>query len=222
LIEGIGCFLAIVVVVVAPLAIKKLLKQFLVKREGADVQVRAARIHSALGRLSRKEGDRPALEEISSAVGNGRWLLNPAMRAQTDLWRRALDFSFKNLDTADGREVLEKLVVPLALSLTFEPSSFLEKVAGAVQENPNRPDVHRALEDALQAIPKGKITSEQSEWLYHRILEIVKLQPSEADIAVLALDIGRWHCSRSRPDGKVTVYDEQMLQNDIAVRRGGA
>jgi len=217
LIEGIGCFLAIVVVVVTPLVVKALIE----KRRGRDVRVRAARIHSALGRLSRKEGDLLALEEISTVVGNGRWLLNPAMRAQTDLWSRALGFAFNNIGTVDGRRVLETLVVPLTSSLIFEPSSFLRETVKVIRENPNRRDIHGAVEEALRAMPKARITPGQSEWLYHRALEIVKQQPAEADVAVLALGIGRWHCSRARPDGKVTVYDEQMIQNDIAVRRAG-
>jgi hypothetical protein len=218
LIEGFGCLVVLVVILGAGVAINI----STAKRNAADVHVRVARIHTALGRLSHRPGSQAALDAISSAVGDGQWLLRPAVRTHSDMWSRALIAAFGSLSTADGRRVLERLVVPLASSSIFDPSSFLQRTAEAVSANPDRRDIHEALLNAIRAIPRDRIAMNQSEWLYQQMLGFVKQKPSQADVAVLTLDIGRWHCSRTRADGKVTVYDEQMIQNDIAVRRAGS
>lgn len=198
------------------------IRDFMAKRSEDEVRLRAARIHTALGRLSRNSGDQAALATISEAVGDRAWMLRPDMRKQLDLWGRALGFAFSNIGTPEGRRVLEGLVVPLASSSIFGASSFLQKVTEAIRNNPDRRDIHEALRKAIQAVPEHRIATNQSEWLYRQMLDIVKQQPNQTDIAVLTLDLGRWHCSRVRPDRRVTVYDEQMIQNDIAVRRAGS
>ena len=216
--ETIGCLVVLVASAVAVVA----LKDFITKQGAADVRVRAARIHSALGRLSHKPGDQVALDAIGSAVGDRQWLLRPSVRAESDLWVRAIGFAFANVGTSDGQRVLERLVVPLAPTSLFDAVEFLKKAVEAVRQYPDRRDVHAAVRNAVLAIPRIRIGLSQSEWLYQQMLELVKEEPKKADVAVLALDFGRWHCSRMRPDGKVTVYDEQMIQNDIAVRRAGS
>lgn len=189
-------------------------------RGDADARMRAARLHSALGRLRWRPGDQSALKEISSAVGDGRWMLGPTAHTQFDLWNRAVDFAFANIGTDDGKEVLQRFVVPLSCNSNLDLGRFLRKAVEAVQENADRRDIHRALQGVLQSIPR--IALNQSEWLYQEILKMVRKAPHNPDLAVLALEVGRWHCSRTRPDKRVTVYDEQMIQNDIAVRRAGS
>lgn len=216
--DGLGCIVAFVALSLAIVA----LFIFVYRRSVPEVRVRAARLHSALGRLSHRPGDQAALEEIVSAVSNGQWLLRDDVSTQSDLWRRAVGFAFANVATTDGQRVLTQLVVPLSSSSIFNAGDFLSKTVEAVRLNPDRRVVHDVLRNAVRAIPRIRIGLNQGEWFYQQLLELVKQQPNNPDVAVFALDMGRWHCSRMRPEGQVTVYDEQMIQNDIAVRRAGS
>ncbi|MGA1601805.1 MAG: hypothetical protein ACO4CG_05910 [Prochlorothrix sp.] len=62
---------------------------------------------------------------------------------------------------------------------------------------------------------KGKLSS---ELFYNAALQILEENPGTISLKQYALDIGRWHYSLDRPDKKVTIYDEQAIQNDILVR----
>jgi len=57
-----------------------------------------------------------------------------------------------------------------------------------------------------------------SKSFYDKALKILNENPDIISLKQYALEVGRWHCSIARPDGKVTVYDEQSIQNDILVR----
>lgn len=57
-----------------------------------------------------------------------------------------------------------------------------------------------------------------SQFFYDTALEILQDNPEEIALKQYALEVGRWHYSIIRPDGKVTIYDEQSIQNDILVR----
>lgn len=59
-----------------------------------------------------------------------------------------------------------------------------------------------------------------AERVYQEILAILELAPDDIGARDLALKVGRWHCSRFRPDNKLTIYDEQAIQNDLLVRCG--
>ncbi|MEB3356542.1 MAG: hypothetical protein VKK04_07430 [Synechococcales bacterium] len=53
---------------------------------------------------------------------------------------------------------------------------------------------------------------------YEAALDILQQHPDQLSLKKYALEVGRWHYSLVRPDGKVTIYDEQSIQNDILVR----
>ncbi len=53
---------------------------------------------------------------------------------------------------------------------------------------------------------------------YDTALGILALHPEELSLKQYVLDVGRWYYSILRPDGRITVYDEQAIQNDIIVR----
>ncbi len=64
-------------------------------------------------------------------------------------------------------------------------------------------------------------TSDQnisSRDVYNTALQILEQNPEQTSLKQYALEVGRWHYSIVRPDGKVTIYDEQSIQNDILVR----
>ena len=58
--------------------------------------------------------------------------------------------------------------------------------------------------------------------LYQLALGLVQDHPDESNVRVLALEFGRLSNGLTRPDGRVTIYDEQAIQNDIQARTGDA
>lgn len=54
--------------------------------------------------------------------------------------------------------------------------------------------------------------------IYKAALDILSQHPDQIPLKQYALEVGRWHYAIQRPDRKVTIYDEQAIQNDIAVR----
>lgn len=57
-----------------------------------------------------------------------------------------------------------------------------------------------------------------SKDMYDASLEILSEHPEQLALKQYALEVGRWHFGIQRPGRKVTIYDEQAIQNDIAVR----
>jgi hypothetical protein len=67
---------------------------------------------------------------------------------------------------------------------------------------------------ASEKIKRGMFRSQEA---YAMALRILEHHPSEPKAKQFVLDIGRWHFAKIR-GGKVTIYDEQAIQNDISVR----
>jgi hypothetical protein len=61
-------------------------------------------------------------------------------------------------------------------------------------------------------------TPAEAMWLYQRTLEAISMSAGEPALKLLALQVGRIAHGKARPDGRVTVYDEQAMANDIAAR----
>jgi hypothetical protein len=60
--------------------------------------------------------------------------------------------------------------------------------------------------------------SNLAQSFYNTALHILALHPEELSLKQYVLNVGRWYYSILRPDGKITIYDEQAIQNDIIVR----
>jgi hypothetical protein len=54
--------------------------------------------------------------------------------------------------------------------------------------------------------------------IYDKSLQILENNPDVSSVKQFVLLVGRWHFSKSRVYGKVSIYDEQRIQNDILVR----
>ena len=61
-------------------------------------------------------------------------------------------------------------------------------------------------------------TKDATQRMYNTSLTMLANNPSDQNIKILALDLGRLHYKVSRPDNAVTIYDEEAIQNDISVR----
>lgn len=92
-------------------------------------------------------------------------------------------------------------------------ASFLERF----QIAPLDEDLHAEFRDFYWHLPK-KEGDALGERFYQLALHAVANHPQSVLIRPFALEVGRWHKGRLRPDGNVTIYDEQALQNDIVVR----
>ena len=117
----------------------------------------------------------------------------------------SLEYILTTLDTfskSDLKSLIGSAIIPL---LKLKPLD--ERVRASV------------FSYTKKAIPKITSSNEiSSKSLYEAALEILQQHPEQISLKQYALDVGRWHCSVSRPDGKVTIYDEQSIQNDIVVR----
>lgn len=72
---------------------------------------------------------------------------------------------------------------------------------------------------AQRAISRSALSTQvPSKAFYDAALDILQQHPDQTSLKKYALEVGRWHYSISRPDGKVTIYDEQSIQNDLLVR----
>ena len=71
---------------------------------------------------------------------------------------------------------------------------------------------------AQKSISPTLSTQVLSKAFYAAALDILQQHPEQTSLKQYALEVGRWHYSIARPDGKVTIYDEQSMQNDILVR----
>lgn len=72
--------------------------------------------------------------------------------------------------------------------------------------------------DSVASIFTNKFSPLDSSILYSHALEILEKNPTQKQLKIFSLEVGRWHYGKVRKDGKVTIYDEQATQNDINVR----
>ena len=67
----------------------------------------------------------------------------------------------------------------------------------------------------IKAVGQNDLSSKE---IYDAALEVLSQHPDQISLKQYALEVGRWHHSIQRLDRKVTIYDEQAINNDIAVR----
>jgi hypothetical protein len=77
-----------------------------------------------------------------------------------------------------------------------------------------RPETLVVLIDHI--VPSGG--QDGAEWLYRRALDELQIRPKDLAFRALVLHVGRLSYSFGRVDKRPTIYDEQAIANDIAVR----
>jgi hypothetical protein len=169
--------------------------------------------------LTTSPDHKPTLDRIVAATAGNFWVPHVANEPARDLWNEALRFGFTHIRLPSGETVLYRILVPLSSSPVHDVRQVMSAVHQAIADNPANRHIHHIILNCLRAMTVEPI---QQRWLYDRVLDLVQQSPSSVDLSVLALEVGRWYLGKSRPDGRVTVYDESAIQNDIAVRRGMA
>jgi hypothetical protein len=115
-------------------------------------------------------------------------------------------------DTASRDELLSLLYYEQAAAYRTLPK-VLEWLSGMIHDNePGQ------LATVMAIVNQRYFSPEQIAWLYHRSLESVRASKGDPTLKALALQIGRISYASSRPDRRPTIYDEQAIANDIAVR----
>jgi hypothetical protein len=209
-----------IVVALALLGFAILLNQ----RQRAKSRERAAehlaevtdRLLALVGRLDGSPCDQSVARKIVESAGEAGWVPGDFYQPSRDLWDRALRYSVDHLDDACGRAVAYRVLVPLASSPVGDQAQLVRSLHEALTRNPTSRALHEVLMNCLRAL---EIAPSQSQWLYDRTLDLLQRAATSSELAVLALEIGRWHLGRLRPGGAVSIYDEQAIHNDIAVRR---
>jgi hypothetical protein len=115
-------------------------------------------------------------------------------------------------DTSSRDELLSLLYYEQTAAYRTLPK-VLDWLAGMIHNNdPGQ------LATVTAVVSRNYFTSAQTTWLYQRSLESVQASKGDPAIKTLALQIGRLSYASSRPDRRPTIYDEQAIANDIAVR----
>jgi hypothetical protein len=103
-----------------------------------------------------------------------------------------------------------------------------DNLLAELKEPPLNLDLHTRILESLQEVdlPSDFASLMMAQVLggvfYTRALEIVAEYPESSPARQFALEVGRWHYSRGREEGRPTIYDEQAIQNDIMVRSSAA
>ena len=92
----------------------------------------------------------------------------------------------------------------------------IENIVKPLRENPD--DISYANSIPWLLDKGSKYHSYNYGTIYNLILEVLSENPEKIHIKTLCLTIGRLHYGKLRPDNKVTIYDEQAIQNDILMR----
>jgi len=115
-------------------------------------------------------------------------------------------------DTASRDELLSLLYYERVAAYRTLPK-VLDWLAGMIRNNdPSQ------LATVMAIVNQYYFSPEQIAWLYQRSLESVRASKGDPTLKALALQIGRISYASSRPDRRPTIYDEQAIANDIAVR----
>jgi hypothetical protein len=115
-------------------------------------------------------------------------------------------------DTASRDELLILLYYQQGAAYRTLPK-VLEWLSGVIHDNdPGQ------LATVMAVVNQHYFSPAQMAWLYQRSLESVQASNGDPAIKALALHIGRISYASSRPDRRPTIYDEQAIANDIAVR----
>lgn len=94
--------------------------------------------------------------------------------------------------------------------------NLLEQLFEYLDQDPVNPIVQQHF---LQCVSNIMLLPDtQRQYIYDKALHILESNPTNSTAKQFVLNVGRWHFSKSRKDGCVTIYDEQRIQNDILAR----
>lgn len=98
------------------------------------------------------------------------------------------------------------------------PPVLLDLFISYLDENPTNSVRQKIFMLGISKIMFLSGSSEKRQGIYNKALQILEENPDSKSAKQFVLTMGRWHFGKARPDGKVSIYDEQMIQNDIFVR----
>lgn len=136
---------------------------------------------------------------------------------------KALEERFQRfIDNPSDAESLEYILTSLA---SQDKKALKKRMRSMVIPLLKVRPLDSVIRDTVFAYAKQTITisvvgqnEASSKDVYEAALEILSKHPDQIPLKQYALEVGRWHYGIQRPNRKVTVYDEQAIQNDIAVR----
>ncbi|TYQ26272.1 hypothetical protein [Pseudanabaena sp. UWO310] len=92
----------------------------------------------------------------------------------------------------------------------------IENIVKPLKENPDDISYANSIPSLLNQ--GSRYYSYNYGTIYNLVLEVLSENPDKIHIKTLCLTIGRLHYGKLRPDNKITIYDEQAIQNDILMR----
>ncbi|MBH8575077.1 hypothetical protein I8752_19060 [Nostocaceae cyanobacterium CENA369] len=191
-------------------------KEFLVKLKGIDLKLdkfkESKLVYSPsenilkllIKHLDKYPIDTLAHERFMNLVDRANQINEPGFKLLIQHLERNFDHPSANERFAQCINNSQFLTVVI-----FEPLlKYLDKY-------PTDPLVHKVF---IQGVNKIILSGNNlSGRAYTKSLEILEKNSNNINAKKFVLDVGRWHFGKLR-SGKVTIYDEQAIQNDIAVR----
>jgi hypothetical protein len=107
-------------------------------------------------------------------------------------------------------------IVSAIIKASARDRATFDRLMDELMQDPLNPSIHSDFLRTVNAL--SGLNTARSQRAYDAALSILEAHPESTSARTFALSVGRWHFGRIRDDKKVTIYDEQAMQNDILVR----
>jgi hypothetical protein len=128
-----------------------------------------------------------------------------------------LNQAIKDVELNSTDRDAELRFLGLIAGLFLPPDGYqlaLTKAWGILENRPSDKSVQELFIQFLKKIPR--VAAVDTAYIYRQVLSFLSSDSSPA-IKQFVLQVARFHYARSRMDGRLTIYDEQAIQNDILV-----
>ncbi|WP_299414800.1 hypothetical protein [Acaryochloris sp. IP29b_bin.148] len=139
-------------------------------------------------------------------------LISRAKQLSSEYLFQKLLFQIKTDATPLDHERLSACVI----KARFLSENLLEPLLDYLERDQNNPLVQQHfLQMAMQIM---LLSETKRQRIYNISLQILERNPHKTSAKKFVLNVGRWHFGKSRENGRITIYDEQRIQNDILAR----
>lgn len=137
-------------------------------------------------------------------------------------YNRILEICEDNSSNVKAWQVLENVLsrINISFGLTVEGRQNKEDTLAILFKNLFKEFRNQQIRQKILSLIYAvvRIKKSESQYLYEASLKVLEANPSSQEARLLVLNLGRLHYGLLRPNGRVTIFDEQAIQNDIIVR----
>lgn len=135
--------------------------------------------------------------------------------ASTQVNDLGFTYLIENIEKSPDNNLLIEIFFKSVAISKYLPQNIVPMLIYSLDQNPIDPLGHEML---MRSVDKLLFPSKDfRQIVYAKSLEILEQYPDDVNAKKFVLNAGRWYFGKLR-GGKPTIYDEQAIQNDIAVR----